>query len=133
MSVVYDMQGVAWSGCGITQDVKSIELPEAWEKEVRDISTLSNTAVKTKSVATLKDYDVVKLVVEYDPAVTLTLTNNSCVVTLPDAAGAITFWGQISAVGAPRNAEVDGVPEQEITIAVTNLNDSGVETPPAFA
>lgn len=133
MGVIYDASGLSWSGLGITQNVKTIELPEGWAKEVKDTSTLANTTVKTKKLGDLKDFEDVVLTVEYDPAVNITTTNGQCVATLPDSNGTITFWGQVSGVGKPDGFEVDGLPEQEITITVTNLNGSNVETVPAYA
>lgn len=135
MSTVFDAQGTTWSGLSITQDLKTVQLPEAWEKAVKDISSLANSDVKTKKLGSLKDHEPVVLTVEYDPDLddSYSDSNGQCVITLPDSAGTLTFWGQISGVGAPDGFEVDGDPVQEVTITVTNLNGSDVETAPVFA
>lgn len=135
MPVQHNAQGFSWSGCGITQGLKKIALPEEWEKKVKDVTVLANTGVRTKKLSVLKDFADVMVTIEYDPAVTLMLTNNECVATLPDSGGSVTFWGQISKVGASEYDEAgdDDQPLQEITITLTNLNDSNVETAPSYA
>ena len=131
MSILVEGQGLAWSGGNIS-NIKSAEIPEAWSREMIDVTLLANTAVKTKKGATLKEYEAVSVTCAYDPSITLTLTNQAHTITFPDSAGTVVFWGQISSVGKP-SAETDGEMTYDIEVTPTNRNASAVETVPVFA
>jgi len=129
MADVYEGNGVDFTFSGLTLDVKTIEIPGFTQEEI-DISTLSNTSVKTKYVAALKDYEKLVMNLNYDPSVTLPTDEQSLVISVPGE-GSITYYAQISEVGSV-TFNNDEQPILPVSFTITNLN-SGVETPPAFS
>jgi len=129
MADVYEGNGVDFTFSGLTLDVKTIEIPGFTQEEI-DISTLSNTSVKTKYVAALKDYEKLVMNLNYDPSVTLPTTEQALVISVPGE-GSITYYAQISEAGSV-TFNNDEQPILPVSFTITNL-DSGVETPPAFS
>jgi hypothetical protein len=129
MADVYEGNGVDFTFSGLTLDVKTIEIPGFTQEEI-DISTLSNTSVKTKYVAALKDYEKLVMNLNYDPSVTLPTTEQALVISVPGE-GSITYYAKISEVGSV-TFNNDEQPILPVSFTITNLN-SGVETPPAFS
>ena len=129
MADVYEGNGVDFTFSGLTLDVKTIEIPGFTQEEI-DISTLSNTSVKTKYVAALRDYEKLVMNLNYDPSVTLPTDEQSLVISVPGE-GSITYYAQISEVGSV-TFNNDEQPILPVSFTITNLN-SGVETPPAFS
>lgn len=133
MSLVVDGQGTTFTRSGLTLKPKTITIP-GWSKEECDVSTLSNAAVRTFILKKLKTIGDMVLKLTYDPTVYKALpeTNGQWVITLPDAAGTHTFWGDVKEVG---DVEVDVDSNDQLvfdlTIKITNLNGSSVETIPA--
>jgi len=129
MADVYEGNGVDFTFSGLTLDVKTIEIPGFTQEEI-DISTLSNTSVKTKYVAALRDYEKLVMNLNYDPSVTLPTDEQNLVISVPGE-GSITYYAQISEVGSV-TFNNDEQPILPVSFTITNLN-SGVETPPAFS
>jgi hypothetical protein len=129
MADVYEGNGVDFTFSGLTLDVKTIEIPGFTQEEI-DISTLSNTSVKTKYVAALKDYEKLVMNLNYDPSVTLPTTEQALVISVPGE-GSITYYAKISEAGSV-TFNNDEQPILPVSFTITNLN-SGVETPPAFS
>ena len=141
MSILVEGQGMAWSGGNIS-NIKSAEIPNAWSKEMIDVTLLVNQRVKTKKGATLKEYEAVTVTCAYDPAIaadvetpatsSLDDSNQAHTLTFPDSAGTVVFWGEISSVGKA-SAETDGEMTYDVEVTPTNRNAADVETPPVFA
>jgi len=101
-----------------------------------DVSTMRNTAWRTKSPKSLLTLLEGGATIVYDPAfydeiIAMTNTNQAITVTFPNSSTLI-FWGWIDEF-IP-NALVEGEqPTAELTIIASNLNDSDVETAPAYS
>ena len=59
-------------------------------------------------------------------------TNQVFVFTFPNSGGTVTVWCQISDVDNTK-LELNDRPLYDITFSPTNLNATGVETPPVHA
>jgi hypothetical protein len=131
MSVVYEGNGVTFTYSGLTLLPQTIAIP-GWSKEELDISTLSNSAVRTKFVAALKDYNKLFMTTEWDPAEydNLPEVEQTLVVTVPNE-GTITFYAELSEID-DQSMENDAQPLYRLGFSITNLN-SGVETVPVFS
>jgi hypothetical protein len=136
MSVNFDGHGITYTRSGLTAKVKTVKLG-GYSKEEIDVTTHSNTAVKTKVLTTLKNYGDISLTLECDPSVyggTISAGNASTVITFPNSAGSITFWADVKQVGEVTYEQ--GSSNQvtfELTLTVTNRNGSGVETAPVYS
>lgn len=136
MTVLKDSHGITMTRSGLTSKVINYKLG-GWEKQTIGLTTHSNTTTETSGLGTLKKWDDLVLTLEFDPSVyygTISAGNASTVITFPNAAGSVTFWADVKKVGelsAPANSGER--PSYELTLIITNLNGSNVETPPVFA
>jgi hypothetical protein len=137
MSITYDGVGttIAFATSSPTGlKMETIGIP-GWSKTPIDVSSLANTEYKTKVMATLKESGDFTVGIQSDTNVVESTTwadNESILITLPGTAGNLTIWGGVSNIDRAA-FEIDGKPIDELTITVTNLNGSGVETGPAFS
>jgi len=130
------VQGATLTATGLTNvDLIAFTLP-GWTRSRINRTTQGNSAVTTKQAGTLKDYGDLVLVIPKDTGITIPTANQTFVITLPDAGGAWTFWGQVVEVGDVEITTDDQQTEQiaeALTVMLTNRNGSDVETAPAFA
>ena len=134
MAIVVDGQGTTVTLAGVAIEPKSLTVP-GWAKEVLSRTTLANTAVKTKQVAKLKEISDFVLTKEYNPGgdvAGVSEANGEVIITFPDSAGSLTFWGTATQWSEPE-VGVDGELEHSLTITPTNLNAASAETPPVWA
>jgi hypothetical protein len=130
MATTFEGQGATFTKASLTLGIKDITLP-GWSKGEIDVTLLANTDVKTfvlEKLRTIKDFSAT---MEFDktPYMAIPEGNSLCVITLPDAAGTISFWGDVKEVGDVK-LSTGGQPTVQVTIKVTNRNGSGVETAP---
>ena len=101
-----------------------------------DTTTHRNTAWRTSKPKSLKDVGDMSLTVAYDPAVISTMmsmvgANQQITAGFPDGS-TWSFWGFIDSF-VPSALDVnEDQPTAALTLMATNLNDSDVETAPAF-
>lgn len=100
-----------------------------------DTTTMLNTTYRTKSPKALKDVSDAALTVAYDPAcipeiLALVNVNNLITVTFPDG-DTVAFWGWLDKF-TPGELVEGEQPTADIEIIASNVNDSGVETGPAY-
>lgn len=133
MAVIKNGNGVTYTFSGITLPHQTMTIP-GWDREEIDMTNLTNSAVKTKLLGTLREISEFSLTTEFDPDLidSLPTDNQTMVITFPNAGGAITLWCQLKSVGEI-TMENDTRPQFELTFTVTNLNGSDVETAPAYA
>lgn len=135
-TVVYDGVGttIAFATTGVSFGVEKITLP-GWARAAIDMTKLSNTSVKTKKAAKLKDYADFSVTVELNPTHAFSSTfasNEQITITFPDSLGTLVVWGFVSDM-KPGDVSMDAKSTFDLTITVSNLNDSGVETAPSFS
>lgn len=123
--------------------VYGIEItPPAWDGgDPIDITTLSNTTVKTKMAQTLKDIGEMSFSCHYDPSIFAAAPINvhsTIEVTIPDW-GTLTVHGYLRSL-TPQALTVGDAAKMDGAIAVTNTVISGTgssrtitETPPSWA
>lgn len=130
MGETYEGNGVDFTFAGLTLEPKTVEIP-GWTKEELDISTLQNTAERTKFVGALRDWGKLFIVTPFDSSIygSLPTTEQTLVISVPSE-GSITFYAKISELESV-TLNNDEVPEYRIGFSITNLN-AGVETGPAF-
>lgn len=130
MATTFEGQGSTFTKSGLTLGVKEITLP-GWSKGEIETTLLANTDVKTFVLEKLRTTKDIQLVLDFDKAPYMAIPegNSLCVITLPDAAGTISFWGDVKEVGDVKLSTGEK-PEVTCTIKVTNRNASGVETAP---
>jgi hypothetical protein len=130
MGETYEGNGVDFTFSGLTLEPKTIEIP-GWSKEELDISTLQNTAERTKFVGALRDWGKLFIVTPFDSSIygTLPATEQELIISVPSE-GSIKFYAKISELESV-TLNNDEVPEYRIGFSITNLN-AGVETGPAF-
>lgn len=97
---------------------------------------MRNTAVRTKSPKTLYEVPDITTTCEYDPAVIDQLqdvlqVNQKITITYPDGS-TVEFWGWLESFD-PSEHQEGTQPTATVTFIVSNLNASGVETPPVYA
>lgn len=98
-----------------------------------NITTMRNTALRTRAPRHLYDVTPVSIRAAYDPTVYDTIIANvnvnvEIITTMPDGA-TITWWGYLQRFVPEPNREGQQ-PVAAITLVPTNLNNSGVETAP---
>ena len=135
-TVVYDGVGttIAFATTGVTFELESLT-PPGWERPIIDMTLLANTLVKTKKAGKLKDWGTFSVKCQLSPTKAFNstfATNESIVITFPDSLGALTLWGFVS---SPKPGEISegSKGSLDLTVCVSNLNGSGVETAPSFA
>jgi len=139
MSITYDGTGttIAFGTTTAADSLKVIDLtlPSGFEYAVINASNLSNTAVKTKVRAALKEIKDFQVKFRYDATVYEGISwasNEQITLTFVDT-GTLVIWGFVQAGDEP-TIEMD--PDQgavvSVTITVSNLNGSSVETAPAY-
>lgn len=135
MAVHYEGQGTTFTRAGLTLAPKTITMP-GWSRTMIDITNLGNAAFKTKVVATLKETKEIVLTLEFDPAVYGALSasedNATTVIDFCGSTECITLWSAISDI-SDVSLETDTQPTFDLTLTVTNLNGSSVETGPVYA
>ena len=119
---------------------------EIWEKTVTpmgleggdkiDQTVMANANVRTYAPRALIDVSDGSMTVAYDPLsltklLALINVNTTITVTLPDGS-TWTFWGYLKSF-IPGELTEGEQPEAECEIVATNVNDSDVETVPAYA
>lgn len=119
---------------------------QMWAKEITplglegggpiDVTTMNNTAWRTQYPKTLKQAKALSMVVAYDPAVydeIITMLNSNQAITLTfNDNSTVVFYGWINDF-QPGRISSGEQPTAELTIEVSNLNGSGVETAPAYS
>lgn len=135
-TVVYDGVGttITFGTTGVSFGVEKLTLP-GWARAAIDMTKLANSAVKTKKAAKLKDYGDFSVTVELNPTHAFDSTfadNEQITITFADSLGALVLWGFVSDM-KPGDVSVDSKSTFDLTITVSNLNASGVETAPSFS
>lgn len=133
MSVLIDAIGTTYTLSGLTLKANEIDLP-GWEKDEIDVTKLDNAAYRTYVMGTLKKVDDLTLSgIQFDAAVYKAIPegNAQLTITLPGAAGTLTYWVQVKKVTPPKLSRDGGEVTFDVTLKVTNRNGSGVETGPA--
>jgi len=116
-----------------------------WEKEVtppsisgggaNDVTTMRNTALRTKSPKKLKSMGDMTLTASYDPAVYVDLFdmvnhNQEITITWPDD-DTYTFWGWVDEF-KPNPVKEGEQPTASVTIICSNHDDDLNEVEPVF-
>jgi len=101
-----------------------------------DVTTMLNTGYRTKAPKSLIDVTPCSFSAAWDPATYVEMQamvgiNQQITVTFPDAS-TIVFWGWISEFNPGEQAE-GAQPMVDISIIVSNLNGSDVETGPVYS
>jgi len=135
-TAVYDGVGssIAFATTGVTFRVEKIT-PPGWSRAVIDMTLLANTAVKTKKAGKLKDYGDFVVSIQLYPTQVFNstfATNEQITITFPDSLGSLVLWGFVSSP-KPGEMAADNKSTADLTITVSNLNGSGVETAPSFS
>ena len=130
MASIFEGQGFSFTKTGLTGVVKDIPSIPGWEKEEFETTKQSNTSAKTFMLSKLKKWDDFEVVLEFDPAVYKALpeTNSLCVL-LYLGTPVVSFWGdlkKVSDMGISAGKQLT----KKLTVKITNLNASGVETVP---
>jgi hypothetical protein len=133
MSLHFEGQGTTYTVSGLTLEPKTISVP-GWTKEEIDVTNLSNSEFKTFILATLKTSANIVLNLEFDPSIYSALPEGAAEwkINFSGTTENITFWADIMEVGDV-SQETDAQPVFDLTVKVTNRNDSGVETAPAYS
>jgi len=102
-----------------------------------DVTSMQNTRYRTKKGKHLINIEPATLTIQYDPAiltdmVALMGVNQEMVITMPDG-HTWTFWGEIDNFSPGPLSVSEDKSTATITLEVTNLNDSDVETGPVYA
>lgn len=129
----FDGNGTKIKGAAdFTAGINSIGVP-GWSKTEIDDSDLSNVDVMTAILATLKKYNAATFNIDFAAAGQLASEegNQEWTITFPKSKGTLTFWGQIQAV-ADSSFVNNESPTRDVTITLTNLNATGVETKPVL-
>ena len=121
------------TGAGVTFFEIETQPPGLDGGEPINITTMRNTALRTRAPRHLYDVTPVSIRAAYDPTVIDTIksiinSNRSIVTTMPDGA-TITWWGYLQRFIPEPNREGQQ-PVAAITLVPTNLNGTGVETAP---
>lgn len=116
-------------------DPTSITPPGIDGGDMIDTTTHSNSAVRTKHPRSLKEITDGSMTVAFDGDVwddifSAINTNQLITFTFPDG-DTVAFWGYLRSFTPSEFVEGEQ-PSAEITIVVTNENDSGNETSPAW-
>ena len=131
MADTYEGNGVSFTYAGLTLSPKTIQIP-GWTKEEIDITTLENSAAKTKFVAALRDYNKLFMTLNFDVSQieSIPQTNQALVITVPSV-GTITYQAEISE-SDDVSLENDTQPVYRVGFTLTNLSGTS-ETVPAFS
>jgi hypothetical protein len=133
MAAIYEGKGTtltAGTSTGFTILKTAVTPPEISVGEI-DVTTLANTAWKTKKPALLKEAGVLKFKGIYDPALTVPYgVNEAWTLTIPEGGGVQVFYGFLSKFAPGEIAEGNMV-ECDGEITISNLNVA-VETGPAY-
>lgn len=139
MGLLVEGQGlsVAHGDVTIVQKPITVEIP-GFDRDELERTTQGNTAVHTKDVAKLANYESFTHNFPYDPVDVATwFTNRNTaklhVITLPDSLGTFSVWAKVKTVSTVTNEGPGGRPVYDVTFTPVNLNGSGTETAPAFA
>jgi len=136
MAIVMDGKGstATFNSSAITNILKIKVDTLRGERTFIDLTGLAD-AVVNGVMSEVKDWKTIVLTVKTDPALVngLTDSNAQLVITAPAAVGkTLTAWAQIETdTGVEFETKVRG--ETEITFRLTNLNGSGVVTPPVLS
>lgn len=135
MSIITDGKGttLAFGTSGLSVTKVRIKPPAVKSGGPIELTSLENTAWRTRAPKSLKDLDGVEFEGFYDPSTLLNSavgTNEQITVTYPSGASHV-FWGYLD------EYEVGDIQEGErvmVTgrIVVTNRNGSGTETGPVY-
>jgi hypothetical protein len=133
MGVVYEGKGTtltAGTSTGFTVVKTMVQPPEVSIGEI-EITSLANTAWKTKKPASLKEVGVLKFKGFYDPALTAPYgVNEAWTLTIPEGGGVQVFYGFMSKF-TPGEITEGNLVECDGEITISNLNGSS-ETGPAY-
>lgn len=134
--IVYDGVGASIT-FGTTAETFVVEklTPPGWARKIVEMTALSNTGVTTKKLGKLKDFEDFPVTVQLDPDKTYNTnfaSNELITITFPDSLGALAFYGAVSK-NSPGEISEGGKSTLDLTITVTNLDGSGVETAPSFS
>lgn len=114
---------------------KEVTPPSVSGGGANEQTTMRNTAYRTQGPKKLKTIGDIKAKVSYDAAVITDIlaqinVNQLITVTYPDNS-TLAVWGWLDEFTPGNNVEGQQ-PMADITIKVSNLNASGVETAPAY-
>lgn len=126
---------ITLTGAGVTFWEKTVQPPGLDGGEPIDITTMRNTALRTKAPRHLYEMTPSELNVAYDPTAYDTIkstinVNQEIVTTFPDG-GTLTWWGYLKSF-VPEANEEGKQPAARITLVPTNVNNSGTETAPVL-
>jgi hypothetical protein len=126
----------AGASSGILLYEKSLTPPGVDGGGEIDITTMLNTAYRTRSPKALITLAECTFEAAYDAAVypqilAMVNVNQSIVITFPDAT-TLTFWGWLDKFIVNEHNEGEQ-PTATVTIVPSNVNGSGVETAPVHA
>lgn len=134
MAVLNEGNGVSYTFTGFALDPITMQVA-GYNREPIDLTTLSNSAVKTYVTSALADYQPFTLVSEFDATQVDSMPSGgeggAFVITFPNSGGSLTFYASLLSVG---NTEIANAtrPTFELTFQPTNRN-AGVETVPAYS
>lgn len=139
-NIVMDGQSTTISVGSATLQEVSISPPSISSGGEIDVTTMSNTAWRTKAPKKLHELGEVSFSALYDPAqigthLTSVGTNQAITITFADAT-TLVFYGWVDSF-SPSEISEGEAPTADVTIIVSNQNGAGLaggtETAPAYA
>ena len=138
MSILVEGHGfsVAHGSVSLNQEPITVELP-GWMRAELARTTQGNSAVKTKDLASLKEYEDFTHQFPYDPDDYESLkdaadSHVAHVITFPNGSSTFTVYAKIKSLGNI-TMDTEGRPVYDVTFTPTNLNGSGTETAPDYS
>jgi len=133
--VVYDGVGTTLTlgTTGVTFDIEKIT-PPGKSRKLIEMTGLGNAKVTTKKLGKLWDWKPLNVTAKLDPDKTYNTNfaaNELATITFPDSLGALAVYAGVSEVTPGEIAE-GNKSTVDLVINLTNLDDSNVETEPAF-
>lgn len=101
-----------------------------WTRTEIDDTELANTAVETVVLGNLKKYNQLAFDLKFGNSGEISDTNAEYTIQFSDGS-TLVFWGQLQSLGDASAENSSGV-TRSCTMTLTNLNASGVETPPVL-
>jgi len=101
-----------------------------WTRTEIDDTELANTAVETVVLGTLKKYNQLAFDLKFGNSGEISDANAEYTIEFSDGS-TLVFWGQLQSLGDAAAENSSGV-TRSCTMTITNLNASGVETPPVL-
>jgi hypothetical protein len=135
MGEIYDGSGssIAFATTGVSFKVEKFEAGPADKKKEIDVTTLANASVRTKKLSILRELENLSVTIQHDPAKQYATwaANELITISFPSGSGSLAFYGGKMEY-KPNELEAQNKTLATVTIMISNLNGSGVETAPVY-